>query len=142
MAKTTFNATAAWTGKGPQIKVTARGHSLIVDQPEDAGGKDSGPTPLELQLGALGSCLSTLGFAFAGEFGVELNGIGVDVEGDLDPDGYMGTAEVPYGFQEIRFKIRIDSPSAKDKIDALVEHMKKICPIRNTLQGVPVKPAE
>jgi len=138
MSLITIKADAAWSGKGPQIQLHAGTHQWLVDQPQSAGGLDSGPTPLELQLAALGSCLTTLGFAFAAHFGVELRGLSVATEGDLDPDGYQGIAEVPFGFQQIRFKVVVDSPSPQDKIDALLAHIKKICPIRNTLQGVTV----
>lgn len=35
----------------------------------------------------------------------------------------------------------LDLLSAQDKTDILVEHVKRICPIRNTLRGVTVKSA-
>jgi putative redox protein len=33
--------------------VVARGHSFVVDEPEDAGGDDVGPAPYELLLASL-----------------------------------------------------------------------------------------
>ena len=41
---------------GVQFSVTARTHQLVSDQPTENGGNDTGMTPPELLLGALGSC--------------------------------------------------------------------------------------
>ena len=39
-----------------QFEITARGHRIVSDQPEDQGGFDEGMTPPELLLASLGSC--------------------------------------------------------------------------------------
>jgi len=42
--------------EGVQFSVNARTHELTSDQPAENGGQDTGMTPPELLLGALGSC--------------------------------------------------------------------------------------
>jgi putative redox protein len=42
--------------EGVRFSVKARTHELVSDQPAENGGKDTGMTPPELLLGALGSC--------------------------------------------------------------------------------------
>jgi len=39
-----------------QFEITARGHSIVCDQPEASGGFDEGMTPPELMLASLGAC--------------------------------------------------------------------------------------
>lgn len=38
-------------------RITVRGHRIVVDQPEDAGGSDAGPTPTELFVASLAACI-------------------------------------------------------------------------------------
>jgi putative redox protein len=43
---------------GDRHRVLVRGHELVVDQPVEAGGTDAGPTPVELFVGSLASCVA------------------------------------------------------------------------------------
>jgi putative redox protein len=54
-------------------------HWLETDEPEDLGGGDTAPTPLELLPAALASCVVTTIRMFARRKGWELDEIGADV---------------------------------------------------------------
>ena len=41
-----------------RVEATMRGHTVVLDEPESNGGEDAGPTPREMFLGSLGSCIS------------------------------------------------------------------------------------
>jgi len=44
------------TGDGYRTKIQAGRHAFVADEPTDIGGTDTGPTPYDLLLAALGSC--------------------------------------------------------------------------------------
>lgn len=43
---------------GDRHRITVRGHQIDVDQPFTAGGSDAGPTPTELFVASLASCVA------------------------------------------------------------------------------------
>jgi len=44
--------------EGDRFAIDVRGHTLMVDQPVEAGGTDSAPTPTELFVAGLASCVA------------------------------------------------------------------------------------
>jgi putative redox protein len=43
---------------GERYDVSIRGHSVVTDQPASGGGTDAGPTPTELFVASLASCVA------------------------------------------------------------------------------------
>ncbi len=139
MASQIFRSDVQWTGLGVSSDAVSGTHTVRIDEPPELGGENTGPNPVELVLSALGGCLVVLLAAFAPHHGVELKGASVSVEGDLDPDGFLGRADVRPGFSEIRYHLHVESPSPEEKVQALIEHARSACPVQDTLSGVPVK---
>ena len=140
MATTTFNANVTWSGESVLSVAETNGKEFIIDEPTSLGGTDKGPNPVEYILGALGGCINVLVITFAEKFDVEVKDVKVKIDGDLDPDGFQG--KNPYarpGYEEIRYTVDIDSPSAPENIEALLAHVDKFCPVKDTLQGTIVK---
>lgn len=139
MAITTFAASVNWSGKGLLCEGDARGFKVSMDEPVELGGANAAMNPVEMVLCALGGCLSICASAFAGPCHVDLKGLRVELEGDLDPDGFMGkNPAARKGFQQIRFRLLVDSPSPKSDIDRLVKLIKERCPVSDTLRGVEI----
>lgn len=138
MPKLTFSANVVWSGESVRSVAHINGKQVMIDEPPSLGGTDQGPNPVELVLAALGGCLNVLITSFAKQHGVELQGSKVYVEGDLDPNGFLEKdLNVRPGFQEIRYRIDIDSSSAPERIQALIEHVERVCPVKDILRGVP-----
>jgi putative redox protein len=65
--------------------VTAGAHTVVVDEPRDRGGTDTGPTPNELLGMSLASCTAITIEMYAGRKGWEVGEVQVEVDYELDP---------------------------------------------------------
>ena len=57
---------------GFRTTITVREHTFHADEPEDAGGTDTAPTPTEMVMGALGSCMAMTAKMYADRKGWNL----------------------------------------------------------------------
>ncbi|MCD6182535.1 MAG: OsmC family protein [Candidatus Cloacimonetes bacterium] len=141
MAKALFTSKVKWSGKSLVATGGTRGFEVSMDEPKGLGGSDTAMNPVEMLLTSFGGCIVICGVSFAKLCKVDLKDISVDIEGDLDPDGFLGiNPDVRMGFQEIRFLIHIDSPSPQENIDKLKVLIKERCPVSDTLKGVKITP--
>ena len=51
-----MNSTIKWVDGAMFVGITGSGHTVVVDGPPEAGGRNLGPRPMELVLTGLGSC--------------------------------------------------------------------------------------
>lgn len=137
MAITQFSAQAQLQ-EGVQVQVSARDFSFTIDEPKELGGTDQGMNPVEALLGSLGACQAIVAHVYAQKFAVQLDDFRVEVEGDIDLDGFFGLADVRPGYTEIRYRFHITSPSSQANIDALIAHLQQHCPVGDSL-AAPVK---
>ncbi|WP_025683143.1 OsmC family protein [Paenibacillus maysiensis] len=130
---TTFKATAKKLPDGLQVETNSRGFKIIIDEPEDMGGTNVGMNPVEVLLCALGACQSIVAAAFADANDFNYEEFYVELEGDLDPDGFMGFADVRSGFQEIRFVMNFKTNESQEKAEAFADFIEKTCPVGDCL---------
>lgn len=68
---------------------------------------------------------------FAPKFRVELKRFSIELEGDLDPDGFTGkNPNVRKGFSDIRYKMHIISDSPEENIKKLHKYITEHCPVK------------
>jgi uncharacterized OsmC-like protein len=128
----TFKATAHLQD-GVQVKTTARQFELIIDEPPSLGGKDTGMNPVEVLLASLGACQSIVARVYAPKFGVKLNDFRVEVEGDIDLDGFFDRAPVRPGYSDIRYTFYIKTDSPREKVEEFVRFLESKCPVGDSV---------
>lgn len=132
MALTTVKATA-FLKENVVVEADVRGHKVTIDEPVSLGGTDQGMNPVELLLTALGACQSIAARTFAKKFHIDLQNFWVEVEGDFDPDGFLGKSDVRPGFQTIRVTFHIETTAPQEKITAYKEYLEAHCPVGDTI---------
>jgi len=94
---------------------------VAADHPAVLVGQDNAPTPAELLLNALASCLMAGLANIAAARGVELRGVSCDVEGDIDLRGILGIDDtVRNGFSAIRVRFTVDGDAEAERLASLV----------------------
>lgn len=138
MAKTVFKASAEGQD-GLTMLCKARDFEIIIDEPEDLGGNDTGMNPVETLLVALASCKAIVVKAFASKHRIKLNSVRIEAEGVLDPDGFLGiNKDVKIGFSEITTHYYIDADNTEEEIANYVKFVEANCPVEDTILNAPV----
>lgn len=122
-----------------RVKINARQHSIILDEPKEFGSTDAGMTPIEALLGALGACKCIVAKSYAQKFNVTFTDISVKIEGELDSDGFLGrNPEAKIGLSYVKTTYHFESSSRQEEIEALVAFVDQTCPVADSMLNAPV----
>ncbi|MFI1991484.1 OsmC family protein [Actinoplanes sp. NPDC020271] len=114
---------------GLSYEILVRGHRCTVDQPVASGGVDAGPTPTELFVAALASCVAFYAGQWLTRHGYPRTGLAVDADFDM--------GERPTRVTEIRLRVHVPAEVPKEQwlgLHAVASH----CTVSNTLMRPPV----
>lgn len=121
-------------GQGMKRRFTLRG-----DHPPELLGQNTGPTAIETVMAALGSCMAGSFAAQATGRGVELRGLELDVEADIDLNGFFGLQPVRPGLSNVVLSLRVDSDAEPQTLQEILEAARSLSPIFDTVtKPVPV----
>lgn len=136
VGRTVSRASARWRDgfrSDATIRRRDREHTVTMDEPASLGGSDAGPNMVEMVLGAYGSCLISGFVACAALTGIRLEGVDVEVEGDLDLQGFFGLREpddVWPGCTEVRATVRLTAPDAgPEELQDLFDRVVRTSPV-------------
>jgi putative redox protein len=115
---------------GECYEISVRGHRVRVDQPLDAGGDDLAPTPTELFVASLASCVATLAGSYLTRHGYDRAGLGVSV-------AYEMAADPPPRVAAVRLTLRVP-PGLPETRRAGLLAVASRCTVHNSIEHPPV----
>ena len=126
---------------GMRCETTAREHVVAADEPRSFGGTNSAQSPVELLLTSLATCQAVTYRLWASELGIDLERVGVEVEGEIDLRGFLGLAEgVPAGYESVRIRVSLRGPESPERYRELADAVDLHCPVFDVLsRPIPVE---
>ena len=113
-----------------EVDIRAGGHQFKVDEPAVLAGGDVAANPVQLALAALGSCQAITYRFWAEHLGIQLDGLSVEVEGDLDLRGFFGVDDsVRPGFGAVRIVVSPRGPESDERYQELARAVDEHCPV-------------
>ncbi|MHA1789809.1 MAG: OsmC family protein [Candidatus Helarchaeota archaeon] len=108
----------------------AKPFEIIIDAPENLGGKNLGPSPLFIILTAVGGCTAAVIKFWSMIMDVKIDHIKIFSRGHINLGGIFGTDDsLKSYYDNLRPVIQIKSSEPKEKIDELMKNVWEHTPI-------------
>ena len=122
-------------GKFTNVVVTGSGHIISADEPESVGGDNSGPTPYDFLLAALGACKSMTMRMYANHKGFKLDRAEVRLSHSKIHAEDCAECETKKGkVDHIETEINITGDLTEEERQKIFEIAEK-CPVHKTITG-------
>lgn len=91
--------------------------------------------PVELELSTLGASLQATAKQLAADEGFQYDQMVIDLEGDLDPRGFMGNPDLRNGLQEIRINYQVKTTASAEECAKFMQQVEQQSPIMDNLRN-------
>ncbi len=119
---------------GFRTEIEARSHGLVADEPSALGGTDRGPTPYELLLAALGSCMVMTLRMYADRKGWPLEGVEVRLRTTQSHEAdCVQCEENDVGITTVERQLDLSGQLTDAQRERLLEIADR-CPVKQTLE--------
>jgi len=125
--------TAHIGASGFRTDITAGAHSMVADEPRALGGTGKGPTPYELLLAALSSCMAMTLRMYADRKRWPLESVRIQLRTESAHEkDCEKCAEADVGIPRIKRKIDLEGPLTEEQRARLLQVADR-CPVKQTL---------
>jgi uncharacterized OsmC-like protein len=134
-----FRVKTEWKGQTKSVatvsgytfgrETISRHFAIHADEPRELLGENTAPNPQELLLAALNACMSVGYAASAAAWGIKLEKLEIETEGQLDLRGFLGLdPTIKPGYEAVRYTVRIRSSAPREKLEELHRWVTKTSP--------------
>lgn len=113
---------------GDRFEIGVRGHRVTVDQPVDVGGEDTAPTPTELFIASLASCVAFYARRYLARHHLPTSGLAVEAAYE------MGSR--PSRVSAVTLELQLPDGVPESRREALLA-VASHCTVHNTLTSEP-----
>ncbi len=122
-----FRVRSDWTG-GTTSRATvtgcriggqeiARRFTMQADEPLELCGTNTAPNPQELLMAAVNACMMVGYVAQCAIRGIRLDELRIEMEGELDLQGFLGLAPVNPGYDRLAYTVTIAGDAARETFE-------------------------
>lgn len=120
--------------RGFRTEITARNHTILADEPHDVGGSDSGPTPYEYLLAALGGCMAITLRMYADRKRWPLEGVHIRLRSARAHEADCEACETEdVGIHRVERSVELEGPLSDEQRKRLLQIADR-CPVKQTLE--------
>lgn len=118
-----------------RTEIPVRDLNVIIDEPEERGGTNLGPSPTETAMTALIACTNVIGHKNAERLGIDLGTINIDAACQFDRRGVMMQEEIDLPFPAITLTVNCASPASQEELDLVGAETAKFCAIAKLFEA-------
>lgn len=134
----TYKATAQCPTHA-RTEIPVRDLNVVIDEPEERGGTNMGPTPTETAMTALIACTNVIGHKNAKKLGVDLGEITIDADCKFDRRGVLLEEEIDVPFPEITLTVNCDTTASQEELTNVGAETAKYCAIAKLFEAAGTK---
>lgn len=116
--------------------VEARDFELIVDEPENMGGANNGPNPLEYLLAGQAGCLNVTASQVAKDMDIEIEDLEIEISADFDVEVFE--TEHPddrTGLQNVTVTLEAEADADDETLQEWAERVEARCPVSDNIKN-------
>lgn len=109
--------------------------SFAIDEPEERGGTNLGPTPTDTALAALIGCTNVIGHKCANKLGIDIGTLSISAKCSFDRRGVTLEEEIEVPFQSITLEVLSSGSADQTALDLVAAETAKFCPLSKLFEA-------